>query len=293
MKFANLHLHSVYSDGIFTPEELCVKAKEMGYGALALADHETAIGYDDLVVACKKHGMDCIRGIEMYGPFEGYPLHLTGYDFDMTNPKIVKYHNACREHYYLLTKNKFENMQKQGLVGDLSWDMVLADAPKDAWLCNEQIFASLIKRFGYKQKDYWAWIKTYHSLPVTTTLPSRDYNSAQNLIPMIRDAGGVAVLAHPHEQTHLLDDLYKLGLNGVEYSHPDLDDYDSEQAYAWAKKKGVYLSGGTDHTGELGNNMERGNQPWDADKLMRPYDALVYDGVTEEEFYTLKNRLKG
>ena len=47
MKFANLHLHSIYSDGAQTPDELFTKAKEMGYGALAITDHNTVTGWDD------------------------------------------------------------------------------------------------------------------------------------------------------------------------------------------------------------------------------------------------------
>ena len=51
MKYANLHMHSIYSDGIYTPEELCALAKGKGFRAVALTDHETVLGVEKMRTA--------------------------------------------------------------------------------------------------------------------------------------------------------------------------------------------------------------------------------------------------
>ena len=65
--YANLHTHSTHSDGQFTPSQLAQVAKEEGYRALALTDHDTVTGYGELKAECDKLGLECIFGI--YRPF--------------------------------------------------------------------------------------------------------------------------------------------------------------------------------------------------------------------------------
>ena len=67
MKYANLHLHSTYSDGGFTPLQLVLIGKSLGYYALALTDHETDGGVKQFFSAAKQEGLKSISGIECYG----------------------------------------------------------------------------------------------------------------------------------------------------------------------------------------------------------------------------------
>lgn len=107
------------------------------------------------------------------------------------------------------------------------------------------------------------------------------------MIDLIRGAGGVTFLAHPHG----LPLLWSQGLRGAEYDHPDIDDCDSEQVKQFARTHDFCLSGGTDHTGRPGNNMARGDWPLvdgkHADMSLVPYDSDVVCGVTQQEFQNI------
>jgi len=90
----------------------------------------------------------------------------------------------------------------------------------------------------------------------------------------------VIALAHPYQQTHLIKDLVNLGLNGVEVSHPDNRENTSALAMEAAKAFNLYHCGGTDHTGPMSG----------CDGKLATY---VMNGITEEEFYILKERRLG
>ena len=91
MKYGNLHLHTVFSDGVLTPEELCAKAKEMGYGALAITDHHTVRGHARFVAAAEAEGLEYLLGIECTGNYGGHNHHIVGYGIDSTEPRMAKY----------------------------------------------------------------------------------------------------------------------------------------------------------------------------------------------------------
>ena len=88
MKHANLHLHSTYSDAQFTPEQLFLIGKSLGYKAMALTDHETDGGNAVFAKECQREGIDCITGVEFYGKIDEYKVHLTALDFDPDEPTL-------------------------------------------------------------------------------------------------------------------------------------------------------------------------------------------------------------
>ena len=89
MKYANMHLHSTYSDGIFTPAELCATVKAMGYGAVVLSDHETAWGMAEMQAAATAAGLETMIGMELYAKGHGTDFHILAYDFDPTEKGIA------------------------------------------------------------------------------------------------------------------------------------------------------------------------------------------------------------
>lgn len=299
MKYANLHLHSTFSDGVYTPRELCSIAKEMGYGAIALTDHETVAGYPLLKEAAEEYGLMTILGAEFYAEGFGQHFHIVGMDFDPTEFGMANYLRRLTEGAYLYTYAKFEELEKKGLTEGLTWQEICDDAEENAWLCNEQIFASLVKRRGYTQDLYWTYSKAFRAQKVAVERPEVPRDAA-DVISLIRNAGGVAILAHPHGQTEYLPALCKIGLRGVEYDHPDLSLEDRAAVEAFTREETVYLSGGTDHTGGLGDYpFLRGDMPGARERAEKdgayycPLDTDVLCGVTQEEFEALRDRVYG
>ena len=296
-KYANLHLHSIYSDGIASPEELCKIVREMGYHALALADHETAAGYARLKKAADEAGLETLIGAEFYADLpDGRGVHLTGYDFDPTEPRLQAHFTRRADEAERTMRAWLAACQQAGLFREITWNDVLSAAPEHAWLCNEHIFSALMRQAGYTQKDYWAFRSDLFSAR-PACLPASVPLSTQEAIDMIRGAGGVTFLAHPHGLTDSLPLLWSQGLRGAEYDHPNIDDCDSEQVRQFARTHDFYLSGGTDHTGRPGNNMARGDWPLvdgkRADMSLVPYDSDVVCGVTQQEFQNIKRRVFG
>ena len=77
MKYANLHLHSNFSDAQFTPEQLVLIGKALGYKAIAITDHETDGAVDRLFDYANEQHIDAMIGCEFYGKHDGHTLHLT------------------------------------------------------------------------------------------------------------------------------------------------------------------------------------------------------------------------
>ena len=179
----------------------------------------------------------------------------------------------------------------------VTWQNVLDMFSTEHWLCNEHVFAALKKHAGYKEADYWEWSELYGNTRVEVKRPWKSHTDAE-MINLIRGAGGVVGLAHPHRQTQYLPELFKLGLNGVECDGPDVDEYDKAEALRFATEHDMYILGGTDHSGRLAAYEERGDLPLEADGIrwdgsLTPYTDDVRTGVTKEEFEALKNRIYG
>ena len=100
MKYANLHLHTNYSDGVLTPLELCRKAKAMGYGALAITDHNTVSGWKAFRTAAEAESMGYLLGMDCNVMDTGRNFHIVAYDFDPTAPGIAAYIRTNEETMY-------------------------------------------------------------------------------------------------------------------------------------------------------------------------------------------------
>ena len=87
--FADLHLHTAFSDGTYTPEELVMHAQRNGLCALALTDHDTVEGCAPTAAACEKTGIEFITGTELTAEQDGHEIHILGYCMDITNARLL------------------------------------------------------------------------------------------------------------------------------------------------------------------------------------------------------------
>ncbi len=89
MKFADLHLHTYFSDGTFSPEELVGYGHRLGFAALALTDHDSVEGCARMIAACEAAGIDFIPGTELTAEHNDTEIHLLGYLVDTQNEKLL------------------------------------------------------------------------------------------------------------------------------------------------------------------------------------------------------------
>ena len=276
MKFANLHLHSTYSDGTLTPDQLVYIGKSLGYKALALTDHETDGGGKRFSEVARAEGIDTVPGIEFYGMFEGFNLHLTALDFDSDNPVLRQLVFERLERHHEVTRQRVMIAINRGYMDGVTWDDIEKYNDENSWFCA----ASIVRAYnalriplpaGWHERIWKS--EEAQAIPIYTP-------TAERVIKAVRAADGIIAIAHPYKRTHLIPQLVELGLNGVEVSHPDNKNDTPELALAAAEAYNLYHCGGTDHTGAMSGMGGKHAVP-------------ALQGLTEEEYLTLKERRRG
>ena len=250
--YANLHLHSTHSDGVYSPRELVRIAKEEGYSALAITDHDTASAYSELKEACAEYGMQCIFGAEFTVP-PPHDYHIVGFNFDPEYPPMKKYLADMAHRQTDNTKKCFDEAVEKGKISGVTWDDVLEFNRGIPWLCNNHVFNLLMARGIEKEENYMKWFDENFRYQRGKYPPVCNFLPVNELIALIRAAGGFAVLAHPFTRgLNHLDELIEMGLEGVEVWHADMSEEERARAYKLALEKGLFISGGSDHSGLLG-----------------------------------------
>ena len=110
--YADLHIHSHYSDSTRSPEEIVKKAKELGIDLLCVSDHNTTVAYNELIPLCKANQIKLIRGAEISTSFEGKEFHVLAYDFDFENKEMM---NICKKSESVFADIDLELIQKMSV----------------------------------------------------------------------------------------------------------------------------------------------------------------------------------
>ena len=293
-QYANLHLHSTHSDGEYSPSELVYIAKKEGYKALALTDHDTVSGVKELISTCKKEGMECVTGVEFTCTGLGEAFHVTGLDFDIEDKNIQDYCVCMAERETFRTKTLFELGIKKGRIKNVTWEEVQQHHPGISWLCVDHVFRTLVNKGILTMYNYREFYDAnFGHGPefqfVYKEMPHRIYE-VQEVIDLINNAGGVAVLAHGHNQLQCVPELVEMGLKGIEVWHDLMTPEERCEAVNLAQKYNLYISGGTDHGGKLG-----GLDKFDPEgKIYGKYNHLpLMYGTSEINFNALKKRIYG
>ncbi len=284
--YANLHSHSTHSDGVYSPRELVEVAKAEGYSAIAITDHDTATAYPELKEACAELGMECIFGVEFSVK---YPkdYHIVAFSFDPEYPPMKKYLADMGARQTDNTKKCFDEAVSKGDICGISWDEVLEFNKNIIWLCNDHVWRAMLSKGLVKQENYSAWFDKNFSHQRSKYPPSPDFLPLDKLVALIKEAGGFAVVAHPHGQLDDIDYLMSVGVEGLEVWHSTLTPEERERALKIALEKGLFISGGSDHEGLVGGLYSSFS---DEEALRRsPYYIEPHSvGTTKEYFEEIK-----
>ena len=279
MKYANLHLHSHYSDASFTPYQLAILGKSLGYGALALTDHETDAGVKEFIVACDKLGLESLYGVEFYGAHDGHVPHLVALDFDYDAPVFRNFVKERCDAECECTRKRVERGIRLGFIQDLTWNDVLDYARPGSWICIDHVIGAMKHKGVMEPTDNGMELRLNVFKGEEAKSFEEPYPTAERVIKIIRKADGIAVLAHPVSKVQYVRELVDYGLNGIEVCHPIVDEQTAALAMEAAKTYRLYCSGGTDHSGPMGGFSEHAFPCW--------------HGATEEEFRIIKERKLG
>ena len=287
--YANLHLHSTHSDGVYSPTEMVTVAKNEGYGAIAITDHDTASAYGELKAACDKEGLECLFGVEFTVTKPSY-FHILGFEFDPEYPEMKEYLRIMALRQTDNTKQCFDAAVKLGNISGITWEEVLEYNVGIPWLCNNHVFRAMQNKGLIEESEYMAWFEKNFRDEMAKYPPSYDFLPLDEMVSLIKRAGGFALCAHPDKnQLTKIDMLLDAGIEGLEVLHADMTKDEQRTALSICLEKNLFISGGSDHSGLCGGYYD--SFPDEETLHASPlYIEPMSVGVTKEHFEELKTR---
>jgi predicted metal-dependent phosphoesterase TrpH len=203
----DLHLHSTFSDGTSSPEELVRALKAEGVSVASLTDHDTVEGAESFLAHCRRASIRGVAGVELSAAYER-TLHILGYRFDIENGPLLgaleKNRKARGERNVLIC----EKLRELGL--DVTLEDVTACAGKAAGRAGHAVIGRPHMARVLWNKGYVPNVKAAFDRYLKRGAPAyvpRVLLTAEECIRRIREAGGLPVMAHPLQTTPDLDDL--------------------------------------------------------------------------------------
>ena len=260
---ADLHCHSVVSDGTLTPEELAARAKAHGVELWALTDHDEVGGQARALAAARAQGMRYLTGVEISVTFIGQTVHIVGLGFDADNAALVQGLRDTRGGRQQRAMEMSEGLAKVGILGAYEGALPFVGNPE---LISRTHFARFLVESGVCKETNEVFRK-YLTEGKPGYVPHR-WATLRDAITWITQAGGVAVIAHParykftpNEEFALFTEFKALGGQGVEVvtgSHSAAE----YVTYAHtAKEFGLAASRGSDFHSPAESHTELGTLP--------------------------------
>ncbi|MEQ1832912.1 MAG: PHP domain-containing protein [Candidatus Eisenbacteria bacterium] len=238
-----LHAHTHFSDGQLSPGALVELALDRGVNVLAVTDHDSVDGIAPAIAAAGTR-LEVVPGIEISSALEGHDLHILGYFFDPSSAALRERLVSFREERRQRALAIIARLAELGVP--VSADEVFESAGPG--VVGRPHVAHALLRAGHVMTMEQAFQK-YLGLRGEAYVPRPEFASAE-AIRAVRDAGGVAVLAHPGTlATRIVEQLCEAGLGGVEVWHPQHGSAAQRRWYETAKALGLVPSGGSDFHG--------------------------------------------
>lgn len=243
---ADLHCHTTYSDGTFTPTELLTLAKEKGLQGLAITDHDTTLAYGEAVALAKKMEISLISGIEFSSQHAGHTIHVLGYSFTLGAPSIEE---LCRQHVIRRRQRNLAILDKLKEKGMVISEAELITVAGDLGSIGRPHIAMLLVKKGYV-KDVREAFRSLIGDGQCCYVHGK-YPTTKETIDVIHQGGGMAVIAHPHllKNRSLFAELKTLPFDGIEAHYARFPGQMEQEWVAAAHEKGWLITGGSDFHG--------------------------------------------
>ena len=247
----DLHTHSDRSDGTTSPAEVVLAAAAAGLDVVALTDHDTSAGWDEAATAVEEVGIALVRGMEISCKHAGRALHLLAY---LPDPG----HEGLLAELGLVLKGRDERLPricaKLRAIGiDITEEHVAAHAVGAAAIGRPHVADALVSLgvVSHRDEAFERYLSAGRPGYVQRYAPP-----LTRMLGLVRDAGGVPVIAHPWGRTDrsaLLEDglaeLKELGLAGVEVDHQDHAPTQRDELRAIAANLDLIVTGSSDFHG--------------------------------------------
>jgi len=272
----DLHIHTTASDGMLTPLQVVDQAVKRKLTGIAITDHDTieglpaAISYNQT----RGYGLDIIPGIELNTEYNEAEVHILGYYIDYTQTALLQYLEHLKAARYHRAEKMVQRLRKMGFM--LEFQRVQQIAGSDL-IARPHIARALIEK-GYVFSVKEAFDK-YISKGRPAYVPRYKFKP-EKAIELIRQAGGVSVLAHPGllQSDVLVEKVIHMGIEGIEAYYPEHSSRETRKYLDMAAYRGLLVTGGSDFHG---------------DKIKMKSAAIGDCGINTEriqKIYSYKNR---
>lgn len=261
--FTDLHLHTTFSDGTYSPEELTAEARRFNLVAVALTDHDTVEGCARMREACESVAIEFIPATELTAEINGIELHMLGYFIDVDNQKLLSEMVRFQEARQERIREIVARLRKLQVPVEEEEVFALANCKSPGRphvarvLIQRKVCASLDEAFErFLKKNRPGWVP-------------KQKISAPDALAIIHEAGGLAVLAHPGlaRSEEAIPALIEAGMDGLECFHTKHSPSASEYYVGVAEQNNLVVTGGSDCHG-----MNKGKPLIGSIKL--PYDYV-------------------
>lgn len=248
----DLHIHSTWSDGTKSPEQIVHLARTRHLSAISITDHDTVDGIADGCRAGEQHGLEVIPGIELSVVHGDLHMHMLGYFIDANDHELKKALETIQSARKTRNGKIINKLQELGI--SISLDEVLQKSGFGQ-TGRPHIGQVLVEKGAVKDLDsaFSKYLKKGCSAYV-----ARYVLTAEEAIRIIRGAGGVAVLAHPGSIDNslrkipaLLEQLVSLGLEGLELYYPVHTKKIFKKLKVMASLYDLVVTGGSDYHGDI------------------------------------------
>ncbi len=271
----DLHVHSIYSDGSDTPEQIVSLAQRLNLKALSLTDHDSVEGIPAMQTSCELAGIEFVPGIELSTDYEGHEIHILGYCFDYKNAhfnEILESNVKARD---VRTERILSALRDKGL--DITLEALYLRNP--CAVITRAHIATYLYETGQLKCRKEAFDK-YIGDGKCCHFKREKINSI-NAINLIHSVNGIAVIAHPplykldtKDLDHIISIFKDNGLDGIEGVYSTYHNDDMYMMQKLAAKYDLLMTGGSDYHGSnkpfihLGSGRGNLHVPYDFfDKL--------------------------
>ena len=273
----DLHTHSLASDGTDTPGELINKAHARGISVLGLMDHDTVAGWDE-AISYLRPGMSLVLGSEIScQTSDGTSVHMLGALFYRENTALAEVLSTTRDNRLTRMNRIIGRLNEAGF--EITIEDVLAQLAPGATLGRPHLADALIAKKIVASRDE-AFTELLHNN--SKYYISHYSPTPEDAIKLIKQAGGVAVIAHPlaslRGRTVSIDSfksMVEAGLDGIEISHRDQSEDERQLLREVVEQYGIIATGSSDYhgNGKLNELAEFTTTPEDFEALESKADA--------------------
>lgn len=257
----DLHVHSVFSDGLKTPDELCAMAAKAGVAHIALCDHDSVNGLPAMREAAAKHGLSMIPGVEI-STGRGGKMHILCYGENVESPQMKAFLESMAQERTGRAAAMMEKLANEGIhvPEERRAELLAMPSVGRAHIARELIAMGVVNTMP---QAFDRWLLEGRPAYV----PRAELATAQT-VEKLRAMRVVPVLAHPMrsglEPTALhafLHSLIECGLAGVEAWHPSANARAARVLDRLSRQENLLVTGGSDYHGDPGSTVRIGHLP--------------------------------